>query len=131
MKHSILLLDDDHTLTAAVSEYLCKAGYDVDCAHTLEDARYRVAQKSYSAALVDLNLSGAGSREGFDFACHLQGRAPGMLLVLFSGLLTPEIEIETVRRRMKVIAKPTPLPALRAIVSTYLRQRYPISPLAN
>lgn len=130
MKHTILYLDDNPSLTAAVSEYLAKAGYEVDCAHNIEEATTRILQKTYSIVLVDLRLSAAGSLDGFDFACKLQKEAPWMLLVLFSACLTPDIELETIRRRMKVISKPTPLPALRAMIGTYLREKYPLYPVS-
>lgn len=128
MKHAILYLDDNARLTAAVSEYLAKAGFEVDCAHNVEEARHRVSQKPYSVVLVDLRLSAANSLDGFDFACRLQEQAPWMLVVLFSACLTPDIELETMRRGMKVISKPTPLPALRAMITTYLREKYPLYP---
>lgn len=128
MKHTILYLDDNPSLTTAVREYLVKAGFEVDCAHNVEEAKDRVSRKSYSIVLIDLRLSPAGALDGFDFACQLQEQSPWMLLVVFSACLTPDIEVETIRRRMKVISKPTPLPALRAMISTYLREKYPLYP---
>lgn len=123
-KHSILYLEDNAYLTAAVAEYLKKAGYEVDCVHNIEDARDRVANRAYSLALLDLRLTRKGTLDGFQFASELEQRSPSTMLVIFSGCLTPEIEHETRRRNIKVISKPTPLPALRAIISTYLRERY-------
>lgn len=126
MKHTILYLEDSPEMAEAVCAYLAKAGYEVDWVHNVKDARDLVSRRRYSMVLVDLRLSNSNrTLEGFQFACELQERRQSPLVVLFSACFTPEIEVETLRRRMKLISKPTPLPALRAMVSTYLRERYP------
>ena len=128
MKHSILYVDDNKSLTAAVSEYLGRAGYEVDCAHTIAEAKARFSQKTYSMVLVDLKLSTTATLEGLEFACAIRDQSPWTPLALFSACISPEVEVETIRRKMKIICKPTPLPALRAMISTYLRERYPLYP---
>jgi DNA-binding response OmpR family regulator len=130
VKHNILYLDDNESLTSVVSEYLSASGYTVDCAHTVAEASRLFSQRVYSMVLIDLSISGQ-SLDGFEFACRLQDYSPWTPLMLFSACITPQVEVETIKRRIKIVSKPKPLPELRAIISAYLNEKYPRVPVRS
>lgn len=123
MRHNILYLDDNEALTSVIADYLERHGYTVDCAHTVAEATALSAKVTYSLFIIDIRLSG-GSLDGFEFACHLQEHSPWAPLMLFSACITPQVELDSARRRIKIVSKPKPLPHLKAIIDAYLEERY-------
>ena len=123
MRHNILFLDDSEALTEVIADYLGAYGYTVDRAHTVAQATALFKKTVYSMILIDVRLSGK-SLAGLEFACHLQEQSPWMPLMLFSACISPQVDLETTRRRIKVVSKPKPLPELKAIIDGYLYEKY-------
>ena len=86
MKHDILFLDDNETLTALIADYLDRHGYTVYRAHNVAQATALLSKRVYSMVLIDIRLSG-NSLAGLEFACHLQEQSPWMPLMLFSACI--------------------------------------------
>ena len=122
MKHNILFLDDNEALTELIADYLGEYGYTVDRAHTVAQANALYFKTVYSMVLIDIRLSG-NSLAGFEFACYLQEHSPWMPLMLFSACISPQVDLETSRRKIKVVSKPKPLPELKAIIDGYLHDK--------
>ena len=124
MKHNILFLDDNENLTALVADYLERYGYVVDRAQTVAQATTLFSKRVYSMVLIDIRLSG-NSLAGLDFACRLQEDSPWVPLMLFSACVSPDVEREAGRRRVRIVSKPKPLPELKAIIAGFLDEKYP------
>lgn len=56
MQPRLLLIDDDHRLTAMVGDYLRRNGFEVDVAPSLAAGRMRLADGAYEALVLDLML---------------------------------------------------------------------------
>jgi len=123
MKHNILFLDDSEALTEVIADYLGQYGYTVDRAHTVAQATALFSTTVYSMVLIDVRLSG-NSLAGLEFACHLQEQSPWTPLMLFSACISPQVDLETTRRQIKIVSKPKPLPELKAIIDGYLCEKY-------
>jgi two-component system, OmpR family, phosphate regulon response regulator OmpR len=52
----LLLIDDDARLAVMITDYLRRAGFEVETAATLADGRARLAGRSYDAMVLDLML---------------------------------------------------------------------------
>jgi len=68
---ALLLIDDDHRLTAMVGDYLRRHGFEVDAAGTLAEGRQRLGQRSYDALLLDLMLPDG---DGLDLTRELRAQ---------------------------------------------------------
>jgi two-component system, response regulator RegA len=78
----LLLVEDSEGVRATMAGLLELRGYQVSEAASLEEARARLAEGSYDAALVDLHL---GEELGTALFPELRARCPRIKLVLWSG----------------------------------------------
>ena len=71
MSSRLLLIDDDERLAAMVAGYLASAGFAVESAASLAEARRRLAKPDYDAVLLDLMLPDG---DGLDLCRELRSR---------------------------------------------------------
>jgi two-component system response regulator (stage 0 sporulation protein F) len=117
----LLIVDDEEPILAAMQEYFRTFGYEVDCAHELEEAEALLSKVSYSLVVADLRLTGIYGVEGLELVGYVRQRCPNTRMILLTAYGTPEIEKEA--RRLGVDAflyKPKPLPELAQIVFALL-----------
>ena len=69
MNSRLLLIDDDARLTDMVGAYLQSAGFDIDVAHHLAEARQKLEQGVYDLAVLDIMLPDG---DGLDFCRELR-----------------------------------------------------------
>lgn len=67
-KH-ILVVDDNHELTDALSEYLTKAGFIVDVAHNGNEMKQQFAVQKPDLIVLDIMLPG---EDGFSLCAHIR-----------------------------------------------------------
>ena len=65
-RKKILVIDDEEVISFGFSMVLKEPNVEIDCAHTLEEARNLIAANRYDAAVVDLRLSDSIELEGFE-----------------------------------------------------------------
>jgi DNA-binding response OmpR family regulator len=97
MQSKILVVDDEHSIRAAMKDYFSVYGYDVDCAQELRSVQELVAQGRYGAAFVDLCLTGSEDMDGLAVVGFLRDRCPETWIIVLTALGSPSLE-ESARR---------------------------------
>jgi DNA-binding NtrC family response regulator len=112
MNPRILIIDDDDHLASAYTEYLCDQGFQVDCAHELEEAQSLLAHFTYSVVITDLRLTKLGFG-GLDLIRHIRGLGLNTRIVVFTGYSWPELRDEATAQHVDAfLRKPLPLDEL-------------------
>ena len=88
----LLLIDDDDLVSLAFREYLASAGCIADSARDLPTARLCLAQRSYAAVWLDLQLTGTSTADCLRFLREVRESARGARLIAVSGYASPHIE---------------------------------------
>jgi two-component system response regulator HydG len=95
MKPAILLIDDDPSILKAFSRFLTGAGYDVDEAASLAEAKEHVSSGLFDAVILDLYLPDG---KGIDWIAELRADFPGMAIVLITGQGDIPVAVEAMQR---------------------------------
>jgi len=92
-------------------------GYVCAAVATLGDARARLEQKFYPAALVDLDVERLGA--GLDLARFIRDRSPNTAVVMLAGRRSFEAAVEAMRLGALdlVVKQPEQVPHLRRVVA--------------
>lgn len=103
--HTLLVLDDDERVGAALRRVLHKEGLHVLCASRVDEAFELLARNSVGVIIADLNISG---QSGIDFLAQTKSLHPDSIRILLTG----EAEIATVVNAInkgaiyKILVKP-------------------------
>ncbi|MFC1584337.1 sigma-54-dependent transcriptional regulator [Fibrobacterota bacterium] len=95
MRVRILLVDDDQATLFGFSKYLSKAGYDVQCASSLSQARETVTSSLFDTVIRDLNLPDGN---GLDWIPELRKNQPDIALIVITGRGDIPSAVEAMRR---------------------------------
>ena len=95
MPASILVVDDENTITDALQLLLSDNGYDVIVASTAKDAETLLARRWFDLVFLDLRLPDA---DGIDLLKHIKQTAPEIEVVLMTAHGSLEITIEAIKR---------------------------------
>lgn len=95
MTPSILLVDDEPALRYGFTKYLTKAGFHVQEATTLAEARRAVLGERLDAVLLDMNLPDGN---GLDWIRELREQHPEVPIVVISGVGDIPMAVEAMRR---------------------------------
>lgn len=95
MKPQILLVDDEPDIRFGFSRYLTKAGYAVQVATNLADARDAISTQRFDAILLDLNLPDGN---GLDWIPELRETSTDVALVVITGEGDMPVAVEALRR---------------------------------
>lgn len=109
---SILVVDDDASLGAALKEFLTREGYDVEVAQSGAEAlAIHAANRKIALALVDLIMP---AMDGLAVTAGLRARDPDIAVVIMTGYGTIETAIEAIKKGAEdYITKPFDYEALR------------------
>ncbi len=122
MSERILVVDDDEPILAAIREYFGPLGYEVDCAHELEEAEALLAHVRYALLIADLRLTGSQSAEGLELVRFARERSPWTRTILLTGHGSQEVETEALGRGVDAfLQKPQPLSHLADVVGELMR----------
>jgi len=114
----ILVVDDEEAIRFAVGEYFTTAGYLVDVASELADARALLDRTMYAVVIADLRLSEPAGTEGLEVVSYARERCPATRIIVFTAYGSPAMEREARRRGVDAfLQKPQPLPEIARIVS--------------
>jgi CheY-like chemotaxis protein len=103
---SILIVDDEPTITDTLSTIFEKHGYEVRCAHSAEAAIETIARWSPDLAIIDVMLP---RMNGIELAGVVKANRPQCHLVLFSGHSGTQALIEEAAKKgnmFEILVKP-------------------------
>lgn len=95
MSASILVVDDESTITEALQLLLSDHGYDVIAASTAKEAETLLARRWFDLVFLDLRLPDA---DGIELLQHIKHTAPEVEVVLMTAHGSLEITIEAIKR---------------------------------
>jgi Response regulator containing CheY-like receiver, AAA-type ATPase, and DNA-binding domains len=113
----ILMVDDKVTLCFAMREYFKLYDYQIDCAHTVDDATTRLNDYHYPIMIADLNLGGSHELDGFKVIKMARERCPKTRIIVLTAYGSNKVE--SVAQDLGVSAflhKPSPLSEVARIV---------------
>ncbi|MGH8488319.1 MAG: response regulator, partial [Gammaproteobacteria bacterium] len=114
MTNRLLIVDDEATIGFALSEYFAGSGWEVDWVGSLTEAKAQVRAKDYTAAIIDLCLSGGEGTEGLEVLDELHHQHPETLCILLTAYGSPWATAEARQRGAAlVVDKPVRLAELR------------------
>jgi DNA-binding NtrC family response regulator len=116
---SVLIVDDDETITLGLTCVLESDQVMVCTASTLEEVEMLLKIETFDLIITDLRLTGSVGLEGLDVISHIKKRTPQTPVVLLTAYGSPEIEQEAKRRGAteyweKTIPIPTFIEKIRA-----------------
>jgi DNA-binding NtrC family response regulator len=117
--NTILVVDDDRSITGALAAILRKAGYEVHTANSVAEARSALAGRFFNLVLTDLRLTdGAGT----DLITHIKQQTPDTEVILMTAFGSIDITIEAIKRgAYYYLEKPHPPDQLLALVERALQ----------
>jgi DNA-binding response OmpR family regulator len=81
--HRVLLVDDDSTVRAMMSQGLERKGFEVVAASSVTEALRRIAAESFDVLITDLHMPNPG--DGFTVVSAMRHSQPNALTMLVSG----------------------------------------------
>jgi DNA-binding NtrC family response regulator len=94
-KESILIVDDEPTITGALKLILGDHGYHVETAQTAAEAQRRVASRPFHLVFIDLRLPDSS---GIDLLTHVKGENPESEVVLMTAHGSLDVTIEAIKK---------------------------------
>lgn len=117
--NTILVVDDDRSITGALAVILRKAGYEVLTANSLAEARSVLSNRSFNLVLTDLRLTDG---TGIDLITYIKEQTLDTEVILMTAFGSIEITIEAIKRgAYYYIEKPHPADQLLALVERALQ----------
>lgn len=117
----LLVVDDDEAVRLALARYLRSCGYDVECAHSTDDALERVRRTRFALVLADVPTPGAS---GLEIVPRARALDPDVAVVMLSGVNdAPTAAAAMARGATDFLLKPLSLPELAAAVERALHRR--------
>ena len=121
MDFSILIVDDESSCLAVVSEFFVARGFAVTTAQEFEEAEALVIKVSYSLVIVDLSLTKLNADEGLRLIDLIRERSPRTRIILLSGRISTEVREEALKRGANaVLCKPQRLDSIGALAQQLL-----------
>lgn len=117
---TILVVDDDETITNVVAELIETAGYTVRTACSGDEALDLLKREKVDLAFIDINMPNIS---GYDLAALMQDSYPDIAIVLstgYAGLLSHDMARE---RRFPIIMKPYTLTTMTEFFDDALAKR--------
>jgi DNA-binding NtrC family response regulator len=109
----LLIVDDEAAIVFALSEYFTCRGWEVDCAGSLLEAEMQVNERDYTAAIIDLRLTGSEGTEGLTVIDYLQAKQPGVVCILLTAYGSGPVIVQALKRgAAAVVHKPVMLSEL-------------------
>ena len=119
LPHTILIVDDDRSITGALALILKKAGYEVLTANSDGEARSVLNRRSFDLVITDLRLADG---TGIDLITHIKEQTPNTEVILMTAFGSIEITIEAIKRgAYYYLEKPHPPDQLLTLVERALQ----------
>lgn len=119
MSNTILVVDDDKSVTGALAAILTEAGYETLTTNSLVQAKSILSSRSFDLVLVDLRLTDG---TGIDLIVHLKDQTPDTEVILMTAFGSIEVTIEAIKcGAYYYLEKPFPPDRLLALVERALQ----------
>ena len=117
--NTILVVDDDRSVTGALATILRSAGYVALTANSLAEAMSVLGSRSFDLVITDLRLADG---TGIDLITHIKKQTPDTEVILMTAFGSIEITIEAIKRgAYYYLEKPHPPDQLLALVERALQ----------
>jgi DNA-binding NtrC family response regulator len=117
--NTILVVDDDRSITGALAVILRKAGYEVHSANSVAEATSALSSRPFNLVITDLRLTDG---TGIDLLTHIKEQTPDTEVILMTAFGSIEITIEAIKRgAYYYLEKPHPPDQLLALVERALQ----------
>jgi len=121
LQRRVLVVDDDVNLAQLFQIALQEAGYQVDVAHSANEAMERLKQRSYNIVLSDIRMPGM---DGVAFTEAVQEIYPQLPVVLITGYGDTELAREALQAgAVDYLEKPISVKALPSIVERNIERK--------
>ncbi|TWT94940.1 sigma-54-dependent transcriptional regulator [Neorhodopirellula pilleata] len=90
----ILLVDDDYHLADSLADWLQEVGFDVNVAASVNQAKQRLAERSFELIITDLRL---GDDDGLGLVRYAAKNHSDTAILVMTGYATPDTAVEAVR----------------------------------
>ena len=125
MRHSLLVVDDNRALTAPMTEYFERAGFNVTVANSAAEAKDAVEDKRFSLVITDLRLEHGRDEDGLELIRFVRQNSPGMPVFVLTASGEPETASEGLRLNVdRYLGKPISLPKLLNTVQEFVGHFY-------
>jgi two-component system, response regulator RegA len=91
---SLLIVDDDITFCDVLAKAMTKRGFNVNCAHTIDDALENVEAITPEFAIIDLKLN---NESGLTLVEKLKALDPGTRIVMLTGYASIATAVEAIK----------------------------------
>jgi two-component system response regulator RegA len=91
---SLLIVDDDTTFCDILAKAMTKRGFNVSCAHTIDDALENAVSTTPEFAIIDLKLS---NESGLILVEKLTTIDPGTRIVMLTGYASIATAVEAIK----------------------------------
>jgi DNA-binding NtrC family response regulator len=119
MSNTILIVDDDKSVTGALDLILTEAGYETLTTHSLVQAKSILSSRSFDLVLTDLRLNDG---TGIELITHIKEQTPDSEVILMTAFGSIEVTIEAIKRgAYYYLEKPFPPDRLLALVERALQ----------
>lgn len=91
----LLIVDDDQHLLQSMGQWLESQDFAIQVASNIKEAKDRLKNDTFDAALIDLRL---GNEDGFDLLEFCKTSVPQMVSILMTGYANVDTGVEAMRR---------------------------------
>ena len=91
---SLLIVDDDITFCDVLAKAMTKRGFNVNCAHTIDNALENVEAITPEFAIIDLKLN---NESGLTLVEKLKALDPGTRIVMLTGYASIATAVEAIK----------------------------------
>jgi DNA-binding NtrC family response regulator len=120
MRSSVLVVEDEYLIRAAVAEYLIEAGHIVIEAANASSALDALYSSNVDVAVVDIRLP--GQMGGLALVEWIQAHRPGVQIILASGDLNPG-RVTRTKAPLRFLEKPFVGGDLQTMIEAALNER--------
>ncbi|HEX7770768.1 MAG TPA: sigma-54 dependent transcriptional regulator [Pyrinomonadaceae bacterium] len=119
MPNTILIVDDDQSVTGALATILNAGGYETLTTNSFVQAKSILSNRSFDLVLVDLRLADG---TGIELITHIKEQSPDTEVILMTAFGSIEVTIEAIKcGAYYYLEKPFPPDRLLALVARALQ----------
>lgn len=116
----VLVVDDHAQARASISDVLCQAGHEVECAGSAVEAVRRLEQESFDLVITDLQMPGMS---GLEFVHVAEQRKFNVQIVMITAHATVDSAVDAIRHgAFDYLEKPFDVDRLEGVVGRAIEQ---------
>jgi DNA-binding NtrC family response regulator len=120
----LLVVDDDDSVRRVYESHFARAGFEVHCAATLQEAADRLAGNSFDAVIADISLTPGVGSEGLAIAAYLRNLRHAPPVVVLTAYGAPDRAPAAARLGVDAfLHKPVSLVWLESLLRARIEER--------